>query len=226
MRRFAVPLLLLLLVVLLVPGCAEPPPPEPQKPELPPEPSPEQIRGELKNAVQVLWQPLDGGGGIGTDTRKQAVDNFRAQKGKVPSSDNGRKALSLIQRDIEELVRKGRKEERWQPVKGGIEIYKILQPGNDRYDKLEERADLMLKRPKAFLRGFFDVEGELYAFIEVEDGETKVRTRYEVREGEEFHGILRLVRIVGNQQAIEVEYLPLHTTWEVKGPRESRMPEK
>jgi len=99
-------------------------------------------------------------------------------------------------------------------------LYQVVEPGSDRFKKIEERADLMLARPDVHVRGFVQVENELYAFLEVLNLKTREVTTHKVREGEEFYDVLRLIRIVGNQQAVEILYIPANDTWTVQGPRQ------
>lgn len=208
-------------VVLLVVGCSAKQP-EPVKPENvpPPEPTPQELySSKLKPVIDVLSRPVNAGGALTMAEVTKVTEDLRGARSELAAKDNGRQALSKFQTDIEDLVKKGRNQQCWLAVKGCCMSYSILQPGNDRYAKLELRADLMLKRPVVTVKGFFQVgDGkELYAFLDVKDKETGAVTSHKVREGEEFHSVLQLVRIVGDQQAVEILYIPVGDTWTVKG---------
>jgi hypothetical protein len=91
----------------------------------------------------------------------------------------------------------------------------------------------MLARPKVEVTGFITVDNDLYTFVRVTEKVTEKVETFKVREGEEFFepvdpktkqkkpAVLRLVRVIGDQQAVEFLYVPANDTWEVKGPRES-----
>jgi hypothetical protein len=221
MQKIAATVLLIILSTVVMTGCAEKAPePPPPAPEEPPPPSPDQIFGELKAAIQVLWGPLTQQTHVSKEDREQAVNNLRPIKAKYAGIDNGKIALSRLEREVEDLIRTARDREMWGVVKGGISVYSELKPGNDRYVTLNQRADLMLARPKVTVNGFFNVEGDIYAFLEVNDpaADPPIQS-YRIREGEEFHGNLRLIRIIGAQKAVELLYIPANSTWEVSGPR-------
>jgi hypothetical protein len=221
MQRFAFRVLLALLCTVIVVGCAEKEPEPPPEPEVPPDPSPDVIFQELKGSIQHLWRPFNETVGLSQADRDQAVNNVRPIKAKYAHMENGRIALSRLEREVEDLVRAGRDQEKWGVVKGGIEVYAVLRPGNERYASLSQRADLMLARPRVAVRGFFNVEGDIYAFLEVSDPNADPPVQsYRIREGEEFHGNLRLIRIIGAQKAVELLYIPANSTWEVSGPRD------
>jgi hypothetical protein len=79
--------------------------------------------------------------------------------------------------------------------------------------------------------GFVQTGGEVYTFLEVTDPESSAKETFKVREGEEFYRpakigsvpnnseVLRLVRIIGNQQEVEIEYKLANFLWKVPGPR-------
>ncbi len=214
-------LCLVLLAAVIVVGCTKEPEPQPKPENLPPpEPTPQEIySGKLKPAVEVFWRPMKGGATLSVAEKDQAIQQLTSLKSENAAKDNGRQALSMLQKDIEELLKTARTENRWIVVKACCQAYSILQPGSDRYAKLEQRADLMLKRPSVTVRGFFQVGSgsELYAFLDVTERDTGKVTNYKVREGEEFHGVLQLVRIIGDQQSVEILYIPVNDTWIVKG---------
>jgi len=128
-------------------------------------------------------------------------------------------------------MKKAREAGRWRKVKVLCEVYKLIQPGSDRYAKLERDAELMLARPEVQVTGFVQTGAELYAFMEVKEPVTGVKETFKVREGEEFYRpekigsqpnnveVLRLVRIIGNQQEVEIEYKLANFLWKVPGPR-------
>lgn len=208
------------LSVMLV-ACQEPepePPPKKEEPKPPPEPSPEQYHSQLKG---VLGQLLIPGMPAGPDSFIQGLLNqLQKLRMQLAMTENGQAGINMVSRDVDEAIRVSKDEERWKKVKALCMAYAALQPGNERYSSVQEQATIMMNRPQITITGFVELDGELYAFMDLFDPKTGETTQYRRREGEEFHDVMRIVRIVGNQQSVEVEYLPARYIWTVPGPRE------
>ncbi len=209
--------LILLMVLLLLPvvGCKKEPPPPPP----PPEPTPEEIKAKIKSAINAIPNALNTGALLTAGQGTQAVGALRQKKAQHSGTENGRKALEMIKTDIPGIIRKARDSERWDVVGPAIELFKVMDPGATRFDTLAERARLMLIRPVVSIKGFVETNGELYAFLEIYDVEKQKSFTYQVREGEEIHGVLRMVRIIGDREKIEMLYIPVNDVWEVLGPK-------
>ncbi len=220
MNKNIVTVLLLALSLFAAAACERQPPPPPPEPENapPPEPTPEEYRAQMKGTMGQLLQP--GAPPPPDMTIQDIINQMQSRRLQLTATDNGRGALQLITTDVDEAIRGAREEEQWVKIKALCMVYAALQPGNERYNKLMEQAQIMINRPKITVTGFVELDGELYAFIDLFDPKTGQSTNYRCREGEEFHGVMRLVRIIGNQQSIEVEYLPARYVWNVPGPRE------
>ncbi len=220
---------LVLLVLVAVTACQPPPPPPPPTPPPPPEPTPDQ---HADNARKTLG-PLLGDAPLppGQAALDSLVSGFGGIKAQLSATENGRGGLAIIQRDIEDTIKKMRDAGRWRKVKVLCDVYKVLQPASDRYVKLSRDAEMMMAKPDVLVTGFVHTGGDLYAFMEVKDPITGSKETFKVREGEEFYRpakigampnsseLLRLVRIIGNQQEIEIEYKPANFLWKVPGPR-------
>ena len=227
MRRI---LLLGILATLALAGCPEaapPPPPAPEQQAAPPDPSPDQYFSDLKTVMQVLFDVYQRGKpGISAEELNKVLSESPAAVSSC-RTDNGRVAKAWMQRDLRELMRQARKENKWRLIKVCCQVMRIIDPQDDTLEKWEREANLMYAKPDVHLRGFMDVDGEPYVFLEVVDTKTtgKIKT-YKVREGEIFHDCLRLARIIGDQASVEVEYSPktdeddrINYSWIVKGPR-------
>lgn len=195
-----------------------PPPPEPVVPEEPPEPTPDVYQGQVKSLLGTLLIP--GTPAPPDDAIQGIISQVQTKRSQLALTENGVQAISLITRDVDESIRVTKEEERWKKVKALCMIYSALQPGNERYSSLLEQASMMMNRPEITVTGFVELDGELYAFLDLFDPKTGEATSYRRREGEEFHDVMRIVRIVGNQQSVEVEYLPARYVWTLPGPRE------
>jgi hypothetical protein len=221
---------LLVLLVLPLGECGEGAPPPPAQPQAPPEPTAQEIRGELRNSIQPLMQASGPQAELPPAVRNEAVSAFNQVRAKHSAGVNAQEAFEQFTTEVESLISTARTNEAWGAVKGGIEVYKSLSPGSDRYTNLEQRADIMLARPSVRVGGFFGTGDATEIFMEVTDPQLQRQTQtYRVREGEEFHEkpteqgprpVLRVVRIIGNNAAVEIEYMPIQDTWTVQGPRQ------
>lgn len=233
MRKVASYVLIVLLAAMVLPACSsgdkEATKEADKKPAPPPEPTAEQIHGELRNSLQPLWNALQPRRGLSKPDRELALNNLRAVIGKYGNSEHGKEGIDKLASDLEALIKQAKNEERWHLTKGAIMAYAIIRPGDEKYKSTEKKAELLMARPIVLVRGFFNVEGskngELIAFLECKDLETgKIKTE-KVREGQDFYdGKLRLVRIIGNQQSVEVLYKAADSTWIVKGIRDADRP--
>ena len=216
----AIIMMLIGLSVMLV-ACQKPEPePEPAPKENlpPPEPTPDVYHGQLKGVLGTLLIP---GTAPPPDSMIQGIINqIQSRRGQLTMTENGQTAIGMITRDVDDAIRISKDEESWTKVKALCMIYAALQPGNERYSSTQEQATIMMNRPQITITGFVELDGELYAFMDLFDPKTGETTQYRRREGEEFHDVMRIVRIVGNQQSVEVEYLPARYIWTVPGPRE------
>ncbi len=215
-------------------NCSKPAPPPPP-PQEPPPPSPEQILSEMRSAIQPWIDAITNNTRLPQDQQDTIVNNLRSVKAKYSAIDNGKIAMSRIAPDIEETIRQARDKQRWALVIAGINIYDVLRPGSSasdgKYARLKERAELMLSRPRVEVTGFLQAENDLYVFLSVTDTKTNKTETFKVREGEEFYepinpqtkqkqsAKLRIVRVIGDQQSVELLYIPANDTWVVPGPK-------
>ncbi len=215
-------------------NCSKPPPPPPPQQE-PPPPSPEQIQSELRSAIQPWMDAVNNNTGLPISQQDTIVNNLRGAKAKYSAIENGKIAISRVASDVEEYIRQARDKQRWGLVICGINIYDVLRPGasapDGKYARLKERAELMLSRPRVEVTGFLQAENDLYIFLTVTDTKTNKTETFKVREGEEFYepenpqtkqkepAKLRIVRVIGDRQSVEILYIPANDTWIVPGPK-------
>ncbi len=216
-------------------GCAKPAPPPPPPSQEPPPPSPEQIQAEMRSAIQPLIDAVNNNTMLPRPQQDTVVNNLRGIKAKYSAIENGKTAISRFAPEIDEIIRKARDNQRWGLVLTGINLYDVLRPGatapDGKYARLKERAELMLARPRVEVNGFLEADNDLYVFLTVTDTTTNKTESFKVREGEEFYeaidprtkekvpAILRVVRVIGDQQSVEILYIPANDTWVVPGPK-------
>lgn len=220
MRRYWLALAMIPLAF-LAGGCREEPPPPPPS-DVPPEPTPEQIHQELRGACAPIFNAMPFAPTV--EARDGAVNALRGLVSRHQTTENGRIAIGRLSTEVTSFIRTARDMDK--PKKPGIELagimlHEAINPADDRYAKRKETLRIMLAMPRVKVRGFMDAGGDTVVFLEVTEPESREMKTYKVREGEEFHGVLRLVRIIGNQQAVEFEYLPLGEIYELLGPRET-----
>lgn len=203
-------------------GCTkeEPPPPPPvaPQPQPPPDRSAQDYYNDLYKALKPLFDAYEEKKGLSNNDRDGAIQALQTILPQVKATENGRAGIGKVLDELREAIMVSKEESRYKNIKGCCMAFRILAPENKRYAKLEKETDIILARPRVKLQGFFDVEGELYAFLQVTDVDTGKLTSYKVREGEVFHEVLRLNRMVGNLMAAEFEYLPAKFVWEEKSP--------
>lgn len=214
--------------------CAKqaPPPPPPQEP---PPPSPEQIMSELRSALQPLINAVNTNTGLPPSQHEGIINNLRSVKAKYSAIENGKIAIGKVALEVDDLIKKARDLQRWGLVRLGIMAYDVLRPGatspDGKYARLLERANLMISRPKVEVNGFLQAENDIYIFLTVTDTASQKSENFKVREGEEFYEPedpqtrtkkppqLRIVRVIGDQQSVEILYIPANETWIVPGPK-------
>ena len=214
----------LCLVFLFIAGCAQEKPveePAPATPPPPPEPTADEIYRDLRQSVEILWRPLQGGFGLSLAEVDGAIANLRSVRGGHAAHIHQKEASDRLLRDVDKLIADAKKEGRWRPILGGCAVYKEIDPGNTRHKKVEEYATLMLARPKVQCVGFSTVDGQTYIMLTVEPAEGGEQKNYRVRVGEEFADVIRVEEIIGNQQKVRLNYLPVNDSdWLVLGPSE------
>ncbi|MCX8065048.1 MAG: hypothetical protein N3G21_07735 [Candidatus Hydrogenedentes bacterium] len=230
-----IPMIILTALISVNLSRAKPAPPPPPPQQEPPPPSPEQIMSELRSALQPLSNAVNTNTGLPPNQHEGILNNLRSVKAKYSSIENGKIAIGKVALEIDELIKKARDIQRWGLVKLGIMAYDVLRPGatspDGKYARLLERANLMIARPKVEVNGFLQAENDIYIFLTVTDVTTQKTENFKVREGEEFYEPvdpqnktkkspqLRVVRVIGDQQSVELLYIPANETWIVPGPK-------
>jgi hypothetical protein len=218
MKRKIVLWVVVCLLIVTVAACKpEPPPPPPPENLPPPEPTPEEHRQQTRMMLGALLQ--SGVPAPADDLIPGVLSSLQGRKAQLSATENGRTSLGLTCQDIAEGIRVSKQEEQWRKLAALCRAFRVMEPDNTRYEKQREYADLMVKRPEITITGFMELDNELYVFVDLFDPANGQKTNYRVREGEEFNGNMRLIKIIGNQQSIEVEYLPLSYSWECLGPK-------
>lgn len=217
--RYLAPLIVAGLIVLA--GCEREPPPPPE-PEAPPPPTAQELYQQLRQSLGPLWAAVEQGRGMSRMQMEAAVDAFRAARQQVLMEENLPEAVERLKRDLSEAVTKSRREDRGKAAWLAIKSYYVLEPGSTRFDPQLRWANLVLARPEVRVRGFAGDGPNTYIFMDVTEPETTNTVQYRQRVGEEFHDVLRVLSIQGNNDWVVLEYLPLEQEFRVRGPSERR----
>lgn len=191
-------------------------------PPPPPEPTVDEIYNEMKNAISAFWRPLSGAQSLQQGEIDMGIQNLNGAKTSHQSHKNLPEAVNRLKRDIEDLIRDATKDDRWRCVVAGCLAYEALDPANTRFKKDLEKALVMLARPKVWVLGFTTVDNETYIHFRVEYRDPVKIENERARVGEEFaNGIIRVEEIIGNQQGVRLNYIPVDdNNWVVPGPSE------
>ncbi|MBI2421584.1 MAG: hypothetical protein HYV27_02060 [Candidatus Hydrogenedentes bacterium] len=229
--KYAIPILCVIL--LLCAGCKkeEPPPPPPEKP---PPPTADELYKEIRDGLAAVYAAEPRDAVIELAAVAQVLQAFPGlvQKCGLPDNKaNGDQALEKVRADFDRMLKDTPDLGKWRFVRCVLDLYKLLPGGQEKFKKyatLDHRTDLMLARPQVRSTGFVEVDGELYAFLRVIERDSGETDAIRVREGEEFYqdingnNVLKLIRIIGNKEKLEIEYLPLADTWEIIGAGKSK----
>lgn len=216
-----------LVTLILLGGCKEEPPPEPEPVEIPPK-TEQEIANDYSTALQPLFAAAQPGSGFLYGMADPIIAEFNRVRGQYtnPKEINEPAAAAKIEAQLSNHIKNARDAEEWFALDGILRVHAILNPTSQRHQQLRRKCDLMMKRPLVKCTGFMGIDGnDPVSFLTITDPMTGASDSFKVHEGEEFYPdaegnmLLRLVKIVGAQSAIELEYMVLPgETWQVPGP--------
>ncbi len=172
--------------------------------------TPEQIATKIRTPLAPLKAALNGPDDLTPEVKAKMVTDTRGAITTNTATENGKQAIAQVATEMEGIVRAARDAKKWQTTLAAIELVEIMAPGNTKYAKIKEQCNLYLSLPKVTIKGFFNVDtrkDEIYAFLHLKNSDGTQKD-VKVRPGEEFDGC-RFVRIIGNQQGVELEFLKL-----------------
>lgn len=200
---------------------------KPPEPEAPPPLTTGQIYSEYKAALQPLFNAATPSAVFGEGQKSPIISEFNTTRAKMAAEINEPEAKAKIETDVESHLKRAKDAEQWFVVDGILDVHKVLRPDSQVYNSLRRRTDLMLARPIVVCTGFAKIgDEELLTFLEITDPKSKATDTFRIREGEEFYpgadgkSLLKLIRVIGAQSAVEMEYLALPgETWDIPGPK-------
>ncbi len=195
------------------------------QPPQPAAPTKAEIQAKVKPIIEPFKQILNSPQPedqvpLPVETRNQVINGLRDAQMQYGQYEQGQETLREIGDEIAEIAKRARGQERWLLVEACIDAYELLNLHSEVLSRLDDHAKLMIAKPKVEVKGFLEDKqtNAINIFVQTTDrstGKIKTTTR---REGEEFDD-LRIVRIIGNNHAVEFEYLKIPgLTFKVKGP--------
>jgi len=157
----------------------------------------------------VLAAPA-GKGGLSEADRTGVMSALRDSVAKYGNLACGREALHDVGFKLAEMGKKASTQERWRLALACVDAFDILQMESLTVGRLGERAKTMMEQPTVRVRGFLEdkEKNDLYVFMELVNRKTGEVEKVQAREGEEFGGI-RLLKVIGRNQKVRVEYLKI-----------------
>ncbi|MCC6694115.1 MAG: hypothetical protein IT365_00665 [Candidatus Hydrogenedentes bacterium] len=204
MKRFAV--LAVLCLAALV-ACKKPPP-EPPTPPPPPPPTAEALEQRVMEKVGPLVSPDPQSGKAMVETLSKEVASLKTEL-------NGESARKRLQNQFVEKLKEAHQSEQWDFVVNLCDAVDVLDPGNTRTSRYRQRAMDEKSRPVVTMKGVFEQDGVTTVFLEILLPTTGEVVDKQVREGEEFYGLI-LEKIIGNNQGVRLKYLKTDTSFDVK----------
>ena len=203
MKRFAV---LAVLCLVALSACKKDPPPPPTPPP-PPPPTAEALEQRVMEKVEPLISADAQSGKAMTETLSKEVASLKTEQ-------NGASAQKRLQNQFIEKLKAAHQEEKWDLVVNLCDAVDILDPGNTRTSRYRDRAMDEKNRPVVTMKGIMEIEGVTNVFLEIYLPTTSTTVSKQVREGEEFEGLI-LEKIIGNNQGVRLKYLKTDTSFDV-----------
>ena len=116
--------------------------------------------------------------------------------------------LGIISGKLEDRIRQVERGKLWHHLIIYEEAYRVLNPRSQKFKRQRDKAIVELKRPSVDLTGFmYDGRNEYtIAFQKIHMPLEDVLYEEQVRPGEEIHG-LKLIKVIGNNQGVTLEFL-------------------
>ncbi len=192
----------------LLAGCG---PSEPAKskevvdPDAPPPLTPEQIATRAITDLG-LDQPLPPPGApMMGNTRATTLAQFTQQHMILSNTLEGQIALKQVQKVLEDRISAFENGGYWEHVVTYTDAFAIFHPGSKKYERLQQKALVELRKPKVTLKGLPEVNGQKIAFLNIYIPLSNENFDERLSQGEEMHGI-KFLGVFGRDRDARLEY--------------------
>lgn len=203
-------IVLSVVVLLCCAGCEQPLKKEPPRSATEKQQTKEEILAEIRPFVVPIQTTLAGGAIISDVERSTMLSNLRDAMVRHGETAAGRAAFQELSWEVQGMAKQAADMERYRLVLICIDVAELLDTESLLLKRLGAKANSMLDMPTVRVNGFIDdiEKKQTYIFIELFNRRTGEVEKLQAREGEEFNN-LRLVRIIGGNQAVLFEYLKM-----------------
>ncbi|MCH7909055.1 MAG: hypothetical protein IIB38_05495 [Candidatus Hydrogenedentes bacterium] len=200
----------LLAVAFFLPSCAEEEAPQVVATTrmAPPPPTPEEIAGSIVDEMGLSAPLPPPGSTLPPGSAAAFKADITRVKNEQMATEEGVAVLGIISGKLENRIRQVERSKLWHHVLIYEEAYRVLNPRSQKFKRQRDKAIIELKRPSVSLTGFmYDGRNDFtIAFLEINMPLEDILYEERMRLGEEIHG-LKLIKIIGNNQGVTLEFL-------------------
>ena len=202
-------LLAVLMAILPLSGCEQQAAQErPERPDIeePAPPSPEEIAQRIIEEAQLNAPIPKRGSSLPPSVRQTILDHLRREKNLLKGTEDGDRALAIVERKVDERVRQYERAELWEHVLTMTDAHLIFKPGSSKFNHTRDKAFLELRKPRVTVHGIPEFGGRKIAMLSIYLPMTSQTFTEEMAVGEEMHGI-RFLGVFGDDRGVRMEYL-------------------
>ena len=200
----------LLAVAFFLPSCAEEEAPQVVTPTFTAvaPPTPEEIAGSIVDEMGLSAPLPPPGSTLPPGSAAAFKADITRVKNEQMATEEGVAVLGIISGKLENRIRQVERSKLWHHVLIYEEAYRVLNPRSQKFKRQRDKAIIELKRPSVSLTGFmYDGRNDFtIAFLEINMPLEDILYEERMRLGEEIHG-LKLIKIIGNNQGVTLEFL-------------------
>lgn len=173
-------------------------------------PAKEEVLAEMRPFLAPIQTTLAGGAIISDTERYTMLSGLRDAMVRHGNNPAAREAFQELGWEAQGMAKQAADMGRYRLVLICIDVAELLNTESLLLKRLGARADVMLDMPTVRINGFLDdvEKKQTYIFIELFNRRAGKVEKLQAREGEEFNN-LRLIRIIGRNQAVLFEYLKM-----------------
>lgn len=206
---FKLAVLAVLVAILPLSGCeqqdARDRPARPDIDEAVP-PSPEEIAKKIIEDAQLNAAMPAPGSSLPPAIRQTILDLLRRDKNRLQGTEDGDRALAIVERKVDDRVRRFERAELWEHVLTMTDAHLIFKPGSTKFNHTRDKALQELRKPRVTVRGLPEFDGHKVAMISIYLPMTSQTYFERMAIGEEMHGV-RLLGVFGEDRGVRMEYL-------------------